>query len=1011
MKMLEIPKFITHLHFYKIQILFSVKEEIRFENKFWYSQIRGSIGYSLKNSKQYGYLYDEIFEKQNRPSALIILPENHQKNLFSKGDNFVVNITIVHPDVDVVNSLIGFLPEIKDAPFFTRFKLNFEEVKLFSPQKQHYILTKNLQHKKISDCKLDFRYIYESSVEWNDFLEIKFQTLFINRSKGILDRNITYENLLERIYKRTAELYQEYFEKDYTIPKIDFPEGKILFNTLESKKNILHSKDYSGWLGSIFYEARFSEISAHLLTLGSFLHFGVASVGGNGKYILQEPSQDFFSEFIKRLDTEISQTTSPDIFHEGEFEKIKSFNYVPEIVRKTSIPKSDGSYRELNIPSPKDTFLQKKLSEILSEKLDNLFLHQSFAYRKGKGAISAIKKIEEWKRKFPNSTIIRCDIDDFFDTVPKDILLQKLYYFTQDFAVCNLVEAWLNSCVAKNKASVLENIAGLPQGSPISPFLSNLYLHSLDVFISRQISKYFVRYADDIIILVPENVDSVFVISKLNSFIIKNLKLTLNNNYAVTPLSEEFSFLGIAFMPDNSLALANGKLQKMLSKSIQMIELDTIDFSKLKKYTDALKRYYASLLPNDDMVEIDLALYKNYLSYLSEHEKSNIDIDKLCKTGFITTEFKKPIEFSKDLKNKSKKIKTKTLQEKLKIQKTKFLKDIFPKYELIISQNGTSVGKDKQNLRISHQGKIIRSVAFSGLRHICLAGENIRISNSILNICAAKNILVSGYNRDGDCYMLLQNPDNLNAEIIKAQIKMSEENGEEVAQKIVSNKIKNQIKFLKYFLKYQNKSQLSVTLSDAIENLEKIVKQKPERENSLPRNNVFFIWEAHASLVYWKAFAEIIKNHGYHFEKRIKPNAPDLVNQMLNYAYAILANKVEMAILGSGLHPKIACFHSAENETVLVYDLMEQYRSFIADRAVVAILSKNSSFSVNENHDGLSWEIRKRIIAKINEYFSATVDTKKGISTLSDITYEIMENYISFCKGETKKLKLYNAKW
>jgi len=156
------------------------------------------------------------------------------------------------------------------------------------------------------------------------------------------------------------------------------------------------------------------------------------------------------------------------------------------------MPKPDGGFREIHIQNAVDRLLQKAVADCMTPAIDNLLSKSSFAYRLGlnrKGAASALKKY--LGEGF--TTGIKADIAAFFDSVQLDRLADLLHGLFPYDEFSDTIIPWL---VAANAAGA----SCLPQGSPLSPVLSNLYLHRFDRDMAREGFK-LIRYADDFVCL------------------------------------------------------------------------------------------------------------------------------------------------------------------------------------------------------------------------------------------------------------------------------------------------------------------------------------------------------------------------------------------------------------------------------------------------------------------------------------------------------------------------------
>ncbi|KXK58998.1 hypothetical protein AWW66_26575 [Micromonospora rosaria] len=166
---------------------------------------------------------------------------------------------------------------------------------------------------------------------------------------------------------------------------------------------------------------------------------------------------------------------------------------------RVSIPKPDGGIRSLAIGAIEDRIVERAVLDVLDPVVDPTLSPWSFAYRRGLGVRDAVRALAE-ARESGLAFVVRCDIDDCFDSIPRWPLLRRLRELVSDAELVALVERLVGRPVTGERAS---GGRGLHQGGSLSPLLANLYLDTFDRALMRHGHRV-VRYGDDIAISVPD---------------------------------------------------------------------------------------------------------------------------------------------------------------------------------------------------------------------------------------------------------------------------------------------------------------------------------------------------------------------------------------------------------------------------------------------------------------------------------------------------------------------------
>ena len=694
--------------------------------------------------------------------------------------------------------------------------------------------------------------------------------------------------------------------------------------------------------------------------------------------------------------------------------------YVPDPtlevrIRKESAP---AERRRIGLASVRDKVVQEAVRSVLEPHAEQRFLDCSYGYRPGRGPVRAIARLTHHVVSLKHRWIASGDVDDCFGSLDHARVVEDVRGLGADDGILHLASLWLQMGVVDAHGRWRDVKTGVTQGSVISPLLANLYLHAFDqAMVAR--GHALIRYADDFVVTAFERAGADQGLSDAK-VCLGDLGLRLNDDPSpVAAVADGVPFLGIVVTPEGrtiapaKLKRIEGRLGRIASHAGR--DLDAA-LQRLAEAVTGVRRYYGAVLAGDALAPLD-SLVRETLVRLVRHgfgagafKSKRATQQALLAVGTVTdrsdVEQRRWIErlVNEATGRKSPARKRKAAGRRpadaerteasappvagaVRRRMHRHQREQARRRELVVDTPGSFLGKAGQRIVVRRDRRTVAELPLLQLAAVTVASHGVTLSTDLVTLCASRGIPIQFVSGDGRPTALLTAPVESRGETALLQVRALE--GETaaigLARRFVEGKIRNQASVVKRLRKSRQGDEALARCIETVDALRRELEPAGLGADLQTARGRLFSVEGRAASGYWSAIQAVLPETAG-FAGRCRQGATDLVNCLLNYGYGVLHRSVHLAILKAGLNPAISFLHSLQpRKPTLVFDLMEEFRAPIVDRAVVTLINRREPAALEDEAGRLARDTRRRLLQRLQERLTSLVPYRGGEATLEQV--------------------------
>ena len=637
------------------------------------------------------------------------------------------------------------------------------------------------------------------------------------------------------------------------------------------------------------------------------------------------------------------------------------------------MPKHDGGRRSLAIPTVRDRVAQSAAALVITPLLDREFETVSYGFRKGRSVAQAVEQVRRYYEQ-GFRWVVDADIDSFFDEVDHRLLLSRFAESIRDADLERLIAAWLTAPIQEGAECMVPS-RGLPQGSPISPVLANLYLDRFDEALLKRHLRV-VRFADDFLILCRSRPQAESAL-ELTESLLQDLHLGLESEKSrLLHFDQGFRYLGHLFVRSMILPSPN-RLQRCDAlglaatatrrrppspalNSVRSLRHPAADTAMAQALAKALEAaHWESLLPSDSSSP----------SHPTERESSAApSVSPTAAANKSSRPQRLPSPPAAPAPSES----LPPEGEGPPGGSPQRLLEPF-RHTLYIQEQGSVLARQDERLVVKKEDRVLLEVPAAKVDKIFVFGR-CSLTTPAMTSCLQQEVPIVLLSSRGQYYGLIDSPLADHVTLHRQQFARAADPAFclTTAKALVRGKLANG----RALLERQARRKGLEAVKEAATELEALRARLASAATLEELNG----YEGAAAARYFEAFAELLQQDlGFH--RRVRHPPTDPVNSLLSFGYTLCFYNLYAFIRARGLHPYVGYLHALrDRHPALASDLVEEFRAPVVDSLVLylvnsRILSAADFYRSKAEPEGaclLRDEARKTFLKHFEQRMSST---------------------------------------